>query len=260
MDGFVKIKLTGVQVTSIEMRSNGETSATQSSSLQFPRYRLPLQMSEDERTRIKHKKGWYCIPPPDAERELREMGHGYVPRFLLASCAGLVLQWGTAGAAIFALYKTPTVGIGCRCLTWLLYAGTSTFIWMLLVTSGFLTSCARSGNIERKEHRDRRWERCRLFIATWLSICIRRFAKVLAVLNALLVVATSLTHFGNIFKNCYCNCSVIGLGREEAYKTFWVLDVGRIKIVWVAGVASGVAISGLFLVFLTTVSEGKLQR
>jgi hypothetical protein len=214
-------------------------------------------MSKAERDKIRNMKGWYCIPPPDAEQELREIGHGYVYRFLLASCAGIVLQWGTAGAAIFAVYKTPTVGLGCRSLTWLVYAGASTVIWMFFVSSSFLTSYARRDiggtNLGGRNRKRRKFAR---FMSNFFSAV----AKVFAVLNFLLVLATSLAHFGKAYKRCYCNCSVLGLGSAAAYQTFWVLNAGPIKMIWIIGVVTGVLITGLFLCFLVLVSKGELQR
>ncbi|KAF9781145.1 hypothetical protein BJ322DRAFT_254545 [Thelephora terrestris] len=47
-------------------------------------------------------------------------------RVFIASTLALGLQWGTAGAAVFIHYKSPPVGLGCRSLSFLLYAMTGT--------------------------------------------------------------------------------------------------------------------------------------
>ncbi|KAK0236302.1 hypothetical protein EDD85DRAFT_636622 [Armillaria nabsnona] len=59
-------------------------------------------------------------------------------RILKASIAALVVQWSTTGASIVVLYFTPTKGLGCRSLCFLLYGLVSTVAWWCMVVSAWL--------------------------------------------------------------------------------------------------------------------------
>jgi hypothetical protein len=56
-------------------------------------------------------------------------------RFVVACLAAIFLQWGTAGASVLISYKTPSVGLGCRSGSFLLYGALSTLAWIFLVAA-----------------------------------------------------------------------------------------------------------------------------
>ncbi|KAG9309679.1 hypothetical protein JVU11DRAFT_10351 [Chiua virens] len=63
---------------------------------------------------------------------------GMFRNMVVASLMALQLQWATTSAAILGLWFTPTVGLGCRSLVYLLYGALSTTVWILLVFSSIL--------------------------------------------------------------------------------------------------------------------------
>jgi len=162
--------------------------------------------------------------------------HDCLKRFFLASLAGTLLQWGTAGGAIIIHYFTPTIGLGCRSLNWLLYAGASTTVWMLLVTSNHLTDTTDTQDVENG------W-------TANLSIFIRVSAQCLAVCNAAAIVVSCMMQLGNFYNRCYCNSVVTHLG-SRAFAVFWVRNVGDIVRPWVGGISLGIGSAVLFLLII----------
>jgi hypothetical protein len=176
----------------------------------------------------KHLPHDKSIPsPPTESTQLPPPGRRFLRRFLLASLAGLTLQWGTAGGAIIIHWFTPTVGLGCRSLNWFLYAGTSTLVWMMLVASSFL--------VHFNSH----------YIRS-IAAPLHTLGGILAACNAAAIIVTCVIQFGNFYNRCYCN-SVVTLLKSGAYDIFWVRNAGDIKRPWVGGVALGVGTAVLFL-------------
>lgn len=70
-----------------------------------------------------------------------------VPVFIwkgIAFSAGLsvYLQWGTTGAAMMIAYLTPTVGLGCRSGSYMIYGAAATVSWFLLAISSLFSHSA----------------------------------------------------------------------------------------------------------------------
>ncbi|KAF8436496.1 hypothetical protein L210DRAFT_3762207 [Boletus edulis BED1] len=63
---------------------------------------------------------------------------GVVFNMIVASLMSLQLQWGTTIAAILAAWFTPTIGLGCRSMAYLIYGLLSTTVWVLLLLSSVL--------------------------------------------------------------------------------------------------------------------------
>ncbi|KAI9573150.1 hypothetical protein HD554DRAFT_1150584 [Boletus coccyginus] len=63
---------------------------------------------------------------------------GVLFNMVVASLMSLLLQWGTTVAAILTVWFTPTTGLGCRSLVYMIYGLISTTVWILLVSSGVL--------------------------------------------------------------------------------------------------------------------------
>ncbi|KAE9382354.1 hypothetical protein BT96DRAFT_298587, partial [Gymnopus androsaceus JB14] len=100
-------------------------------------------------------------------------GSGIWGRIVIASILALILQWGTAGAAIFVTWETPTRGLGCRSGSYLLYAIVSTIVWVLLIFANILShystfDCTSHDLEGKKKHY------ARVDLAGSLSIIIRR--------------------------------------------------------------------------------------
>ncbi|OAX30601.1 hypothetical protein K503DRAFT_870954 [Rhizopogon vinicolor AM-OR11-026] len=120
----------------------------------------------------------------------------------IASCVSLALQWGTAGAAMIVVYFTPTTRIGCRSLSYLLYGGISTLIWMMLLTSSIL---AHYSALHRTSLSAR--------IALAFSHLLRRTGKLLAIVNSIWLVTLCIFQYSSFYDTCFCNSSVISRGK-----------------------------------------------
>ena len=214
----------------------------------------------------------YCIPwqPGDSTRwQAVDRPHGHwgrntVSRMILASALALMLQWGTAGAALIQAWFTPTrgenftvlsplscslitvTGLGCRSASYLLYAFLSTIVWMLLVTSSVLTHYARTPQAIHKEkaipegeaiHGGQAIHHWPTKAAARTSIIVRRLGKLIAAINAVWLVVACLFQFANVFDNCYCNSSVFSLGRH-AYTVITLLpgDIAGIQSAWIGSI------------------------
>ncbi|KIJ64196.1 hypothetical protein HYDPIDRAFT_28639 [Hydnomerulius pinastri MD-312] len=82
----------------------------------------------------------YCQPECNSE-DIR-WAPGIFSRMVLASLVTLALQWGTTGAAVLAVWYTPTTRLGCRSLAYIIYGAASTISWFLLVLSSLLAHYA----------------------------------------------------------------------------------------------------------------------
>jgi hypothetical protein len=197
-------------------------------------------------------------------------------RMFLASALALMLQWGTAGAALIQAWYTPTrgenftvlfpscllitvTGLGCRSASYLFYAVLSTIVWMMLVTSSILTHYAsttqypseghaiREGKAKDEERQVKDEERQALLkgkavrhrsIARRASIILRRLGKIVAAFNSVWAVVVCVCQFGNVFDNCFCNSSVFSLGTERAYAAIAIqdLDFWIVQSAWIGSV------------------------
>jgi hypothetical protein len=191
----------------------------------------------------------YCRPIDDFSRS--HWGPGVCGRLLLASSAAILLQWGTALAAIGIVYYTPTVGLGCRSLSYLLYAVVSTLAWIFFVASSIVThyfSAQRRHSPRTSHSRIKSLKRIRK-----LAIWLRRVGKSLSAINVAIIIAACALQFSNVYNECYCNSSVIGLGRR-AYDVI-VITADELKKPWFTGVTLACTCAGLFAVFVNVLSN-----
>ena len=161
-----------------------------------------------------------------------------------ASIFALILQCGTTiAAAIVAIYS-PTVGLGCRSLSYLLYGGIAIIIMFLTIIS---TISARIS-----ETRNERSPTVKRFTAS-IAIALRRISLFLAFTNATELLLLSCLQFARVIDNCYCDSSVTGLG-ADAYITFsyqgWIPAVRNSRIVATIIAATSMTIYMVFLWFV----------
>ncbi|KAJ7856660.1 hypothetical protein B0H14DRAFT_710056 [Mycena olivaceomarginata] len=175
-------------------------------------------------------------------------GPGVFSRFFVSSLLALGLTWATTGAAVIVVWFTPTRGLGCRSGAYLLYGVLSTLVWMLLVTSSALAHY--STQVTHKADGQAVYTRATR-IAGALSIVLRRLGKVVATCNALWIVLACIFQFSSFFDRCYCNSSVLGLGRL-AYDVIQLVDadISTMKAAWIGGVALAGGSSILFVGFV----------
>ncbi|ESK91581.1 hypothetical protein Moror_2499 [Moniliophthora roreri MCA 2997] len=198
----------------------------------------------------------YC--KPDLNPSPKSFGSGIWMRVVLASILAVSLQWGTAGAAILVVIRTPTTGLGCRSGAYILYAGISTVVWAMLVLSSILAHYVSTLQVDFPH---RRWKTTnyRAKLATWISVLLRKLAKVLATANAVWIVITCLFQFSAFFDRCYCNSSVLGRGAERAFDVMDPSDdVASMQAAWIGGVVLASGTAFLFLLFVNTMIDPAL--
>ncbi|KIL54990.1 hypothetical protein M378DRAFT_18353 [Amanita muscaria Koide BX008] len=163
----------------------------------------------------------------------------YVRSALLA----LFLQWGTTGAAIIALYLTPTRGFGCHSASFLLYGILATVVWVLFVTSSGL---AHSYTASKECGRPAK------YIGP-LVLIFRQLGKTIAAFNTAWIILSSLFQFSNVYDNASVfGLSVFGLG-NKAYAVLHLVDedIKLTKLYWALGM---IMASGTALVFISTIN------
>ncbi|KDR79635.1 hypothetical protein GALMADRAFT_137429 [Galerina marginata CBS 339.88] len=171
-------------------------------------------------------------------------------RMLIASGVALTLQWGTTGAAAMIVWFTPTIGLGCRSATYILYGVLSTVVWFMLVTSSILTHY--STNCPAQLFGGDFVLALRARVARLLAIFLRRSGKVIATINAVWIVATGMIQFSSFYDRCYCNSSVFGLG-IRAYDVITLLpsDIAGMRAAWIGGFVLAGGATLLFAGFVT---------
>jgi len=126
-----------------------------------------------------------------------------------ASIFALVLQCGTTAAAAIIIVFTPTVGLGCRSLGYIIYGVMAVLIMFLTIIS----------TISFVRISETRAERSTSFsvkgLTAFAAIALRRLCLLLALNNATGLIAISCFQFSNLLDNCYCNAAVIGRGVDS---------------------------------------------
>ena len=123
-----------------------------------------------------------------------------------ASIFALILQCGTTTSASLIAILTPTIGVGCRSLGYLLYGGTFIITIFLTMISTILARIS--------ETRDGRSTVVKKFTA-FAAIALRRISLFLAFVNATEMVLLTYLQFSNFLANCYCMASVIRRGTDS---------------------------------------------
>jgi hypothetical protein len=121
---------------------------------------------------------------------------------------------------------------------------------MMLFTSSILTYyLINTPTPSSKEHR---MLALQAWVVRWLSIFLRRSGKLIAAFNAVCIVATGLLQFGGFYGRCYCDSSVIGLGKH-AYNVMSLVpdDVGGMRTAWIGGFALAAGAAMIFAGFVT---------
>ncbi|KZV66108.1 hypothetical protein PENSPDRAFT_637414 [Peniophora sp. CONT] len=172
-------------------------------------------------------------------------GTGVFGRFLVSTLIALALQWGTVGGGTLVVLFTPTRGLGCRSGAYILYAGLGTLVWLLMVLASFLSHYAGPPAVSS-------WRRApRPNLAASVAIGCRRLGKVLAIANAVWILVVCIMQFSNIFNECWCNSSAIGL-RDSAYIVITLLpdDIHAVRLNWGYALALSFGTAAAFVVFV----------
>ncbi|KAI0033216.1 hypothetical protein K488DRAFT_85137 [Vararia minispora EC-137] len=171
----------------------------------------------------------------------------FLMRFLIATALALFLQWGTVGGAVVAVWFTPTIGLGCRSGSYILYAAVGTAVWGTMVISSFLSFYATVAGQSALPSKQSPRPLPAALIAGRLSTFLRRAGKLLATLNAIWIVLSCIFQFSSFYDRCYCNSSVLGLGKN-AYDvlTFLDSDVTAMKAAWIGSIVLALGTAALF--------------
>lgn len=147
---------------------------------------------------------------------------------LNASFFAIFLQCGTTAAAILIIIYTPTVGLGCRSLGYLIYGGTAIFILFITIIS---TIFARLSETRNETSKAVKW------ITAFIAISLRRIALLLAFINATGLIVLSCFQFSHFLDNCYCNASVIGRGTDSFVLVTYEGWISTMRIARIAATA-----------------------
>ena len=165
---------------------------------------------------------------------------------LTASVMAFILQFGvTAASAIIFIY-TPTVGLGCYSLGYILYGIMSLFVLYLTMASTIL--------VRISETRDERSATVKRFTA-FIAIALRRMSFFLAFINTAGLMFYFFSQFSRLIGNCYCLASVLGRGRDSyvvvAYDG-WISVMKTSRILATIFAAGSMA---TFMIFLRVMSS-----
>jgi len=159
----------------------------------------------------------------------------------LASVFGLILQCGTTAAAAIIIVYTPTVGLGCRSLGYIIYGGTAILIMFLSIISTIFAWIS--------ETREKRSTDIKAFTAS-IAIALRRICFLLALTNGTGLILLSCLQFTNVLDNCYCNASVIGRGTDSYIIIFYNGSIATMRNSRIGGTFLSAATMGVYMVFL----------
>lgn len=175
---------------------------------------------------------------------------GVFTRMALASGASLALQWGTVGGAFIAEWFTPTTGMGCRSLSYLIYGAVSTGIWMMLLISSILAHYSAAPS-----HSNQKSLSSRVPLA--LSVCLRRMGKLLAIANSIWVILTCVLQYSDFYDTCFCNSSMISRG-QAAYITIIETSFQAVlaKAAWYGALSLSLGSAVAFVIFIFLLLDG----
>ena len=136
---------------------------------------------------------------------------------------------------------TPTIGVGCRSLGYLLYGGTSIIIMLLTIISTILARIS--------ETRNEKSTILRGFTAS-IAIALRRASLFLAYVNATGLIILSCLLLSNSLDNCYCMGKVIENG-TDSYIT--VIYEGWVPMMKNSRIAATVLATTCMTIYITFV-------
>jgi len=142
-----------------------------------------------------------------------------------ASIFALILQCGTTIAAVIIMVFTPTIGLGCRSLGYLINGGTALLILFLTIVSTVLARISETRHEQSTIVKS---------LTAFIAIALRRISLLLAFINTTGLIVMSCFQFSYFLRNCYCNASVIGRGTDSyavASYEGWVSTMRNARIV-----------------------------
>lgn len=148
-----------------------------------------------------------------------------------AFAIAVVLQGVTGWSAFMITYNTPTIGIGCRSFVFMLYNLLSPFCCILFILGSHFSEL----ECYHRELATDGAPKANTIIGA-VGVCCRVFAKLLATLNACLIIISTIFEFSGVYNNCYCKSSYIGLGKRAYISFYSQQEAAAIALpYWIAG-------------------------
>jgi len=163
----------------------------------------------------------------------------------------LVLQCGTTAAATIIIVFTPTVGLGCRSLGYIIYGGVAIIVMFLNIIS---TIFARIS-----ETREDRFTVVKGF-TSFIAIALRRISFLLALINGTALIVLSCFQFSHFLDNCYCNGSVLSRGTDSYVIVFYNGSVTTMRNSRIVGTVLSGFVMAIYMVFLWLMSAFNGRR
>ncbi|KAJ7139138.1 hypothetical protein C8R44DRAFT_847287 [Mycena epipterygia] len=135
-------------------------------------------------------------------------------RIIYSGIIACAVQWSGTGSAVLAAYMTPTVGLGCHSASFVLHGVLSNISFFIILLGVLIQQRHHCTN--PLSYAPDALSRGR---SSTLSVSCRRIGKILAWSNAFIFISLCLLRFANIFDNCFCGSSVLGLGTDRAFQT-----------------------------------------
>ncbi|KAE9378440.1 hypothetical protein N431DRAFT_400117 [Stipitochalara longipes BDJ] len=202
----------------------------------------------------------YCgLTPNRQDRRFAYIGFSQVDsavwmRVLSAAVVAIIIQWGTTGPSIIIAFLTPTVGLGCRSGSYLIYGCAATLSWLILLTSVFVSHAAMLREQNRLQCSSPAERSIGQVILERVAVATRVIGKWIAVINAMWILGSSLMEYLGIYENCWCDSSDLSLGEARGYVTLFPssLEIAQQAVTkgyLAGGVAFSILVFGLASLF-----------
>ena len=229
-----------------DQANNNTPVADETDWVKTPRGRKGIH--EDNRVGFVGEVHAYCGFFRTDEEPPRCLPSGMWKRMMVASVLALGLHWATTNSAAITLIFTPTIGLGCRSGTYILYGCLSTLIWLMLMLSSYLAHLAKvrhdRGNLSRFRFNS-------VTIARGFANFLRRLAVFGAFSNTFCIILAGVFQFSDFYSTCYCDSSVLGRGVQNAYVIIAPgYDFVPVRKAWIGALALASGSVGLFLLCL----------
>ena len=140
---------------------------------------------------------------------------------------------------------TPTIGLGCRSLGYIIYGANAVVIMFLTIASTVFTRIAETRGERSATVKD---------LTALTAIALRKISFLFALLNATGLMVLSSFHFSNFLDNCYCNASVTNRGTGSYIIIFFLDWISTMRIARIVGTALAAVSMSIYMLFIWFVS------
>lgn len=123
-------------------------------------------------------------------------------RMFWSAISAIVLNTSTVGAAFWLDFLTPSIGLGCRSGGILVYWMTSYIVWVLMVSSAWISNHWSVRAAAQHIKKDR--SPGNLYLLGAVAVILRLVGKGLAILNSIWIIMHCLFEFTGFYNRCFC--------------------------------------------------------